>query len=619
MTSMNKVFFFICFFLAIIMSGCQLNFEEIARERQKYASSSSGDIYITAIRSEKDNHYINGINLGVEFINSQNLLNERKIILNVIDEGVDYKSMEKAIYQIVNDPKMVAVIGHRNPEVAIPASVVYEQSELIFMPPFITSTVLGGAGKFKYIFKTLPDDLAEVEQISSLLKFTRKNKIALLFSQSDHNKELAIKFSSRAEDRGLKVVSEIPFPQGQELFSPYIEEIKKIDFDAIVISSSTQQAALLIDQIRTSGINAPIITTDSINKEELANSILRNGDKIIALSSYDKDNRSIRNKVFKQSYYDRFAVLPDEGALLGYDSIFLLAEAIKLAGSTHPESIAAALHNMPAWNGVNDIYEFDEIGTLHGKRFHFEILLNSHWQKIPYSDKLHAIYLIQNRFGYGDDFFDQLIMEDILINDEYKRTLLTIAGYILEFKDLGIVYVDDEVGRKKIDYETLKAYSNFYKTNLVECPVPAVLRKNITLFEDAIKTCYDEISLRSDAIYIKKIDNLDLPFYDKLSSEMHDEKIPLFSIDTPDELKEFLVFSLDKSDIIFGKIDSLQVFPKLLSSMTIYEFSKMIKNIPEISINFDKYKRYRLNEDIILDLTPVKQISKKQTLFGYEE
>ena len=60
---------------------------------------------------------------------------------------------------------------------------------------------------------------------------------------------------------------------------------------------------------------------------------------------------------------------PDDFAATGYDAVYIIKEAIELAGSTDGDALQEALRNLE-YKGVEGVFDFDEVGEgLHSMQY----------------------------------------------------------------------------------------------------------------------------------------------------------------------------------------------------------------------------------------------------------
>ena len=70
-------------------------------------------------------------------------------------------------------------------------------------------------------------------------------------------------------------------------------------------------------------------------------------------------NRSSALKNFIKKYTDTYNEAPQSFSALGYDSVYLMAEAMKNADSTDSKAVVEALKNI-SYDGVTGSFKFDE-------------------------------------------------------------------------------------------------------------------------------------------------------------------------------------------------------------------------------------------------------------------
>lgn len=70
---------------------------------------------------------------------------------------------------------------------------------------------------------------------------------------------------------------------------------------------------------------------------------------------------------FVESYNNRFGVEPGLLAAQGYDSVKLLADAIRMAGTTDADKVAGKLRELKKWPGATGCLSFAQNGDVLGK------------------------------------------------------------------------------------------------------------------------------------------------------------------------------------------------------------------------------------------------------------
>ena len=68
---------------------------------------------------------------------------------------------------------------------------------------------------------------------------------------------------------------------------------------------------------------------------------------------------------FRNKFFDRYQKEPPALADVGFDSVLLLEEAVKLAGGISGEKIRKGLMAIKGYEGASGLIEFDENGDVH--------------------------------------------------------------------------------------------------------------------------------------------------------------------------------------------------------------------------------------------------------------
>ncbi len=370
-----------------------MNFEETAKQRNKYAQRNQGEIVIVVVQSPVKNGYIKGVNLAVEAINKQKGLLGRPLKLLVEQESPDFAMAKSTIRRIASNPKVSAVMGYHNTALSIPVSAIYEKAQILFFPSFTTKEELT-SHNYRYTFRMLPDNKYQVNQIYSQIKLLGFKKIALLSTRSDEYRKIALLFKENIQTKesaqdNLRLLFDHTFLDETVDFRSILSELKQKPIDAIFLSSGVLTASRLIKQARELEIYIPIIGSNNLNSKLFTMSVGAAGNNTIVPTPYNLLDKTPINQAFVARYRRKYNQLPDAGAAQGYDSVMLFANKVNRARSTQPALLASIVHYSPPWRGVSGMYHFTKQGNLQGKSYFFKILNKQHWQVLSAPNQLH--------------------------------------------------------------------------------------------------------------------------------------------------------------------------------------------------------------------------------------
>jgi len=372
------------YLLLIITSGlltaCNVNYEAMAEQRVKYAQRNQGEIVIVAIQDSTKNQYIKGVILAVEEINQQKGLLNRPLNLLIEQESPDFVTAKSTIRRIVSNPKVSAVMGHRSTAMAIPASAIYEKTQILFFSPFVTEEELT-SHNFDYTFRMLSDNKYMADQMYNLVTALGFKKIAILYDRTDKHRKVALLFKEKTQNN-LNLLFDHTFLGETADFRSVLSDLKQKNVDVFFLSSGAITASRLIKQAREMGIYTPIIGTSNLASEIFKTAVGIAGNKTIVPTLYNVQAKNPINQGFVTRYRVKYNQLPDADAAQGYDSVMLFANKVNRARSTQPALLASTVRFSPPWTGVSGVYRFNKQGNIQNKPYFFQVLNNENWQML---------------------------------------------------------------------------------------------------------------------------------------------------------------------------------------------------------------------------------------------
>ena len=127
-----KRIFLIMLLLLVGISGCGSQ-RDIGKVREAWADKSDSSFVIGVVGTmwvmNDATKYLDGIKLAVEEINTDGGINERKIEILVLDDKGQTMEGINIAQELVGNPKLMAVLGHWDSHVTLPAASIYENAE----------------------------------------------------------------------------------------------------------------------------------------------------------------------------------------------------------------------------------------------------------------------------------------------------------------------------------------------------------------------------------------------------------------------------------------------------------------------------------------------------------
>lgn len=299
----------------------------------------SGDIAASYGQAQK-----NGVELAVNEVNDSNYLGSGKQLKLVIaDAGADADTAYSAITGLIETDNVSAIIGPTLSSQAFKADPVAQKHGVPVIA--VSNTVPGITEIGDFIFRcSLPESTVIGGTIKAAASQLRVVKVAYLWGKDDDYTIAGYKaFKDAVVKNGLKVLADETFSRGDTDFKPQLERIMAKGPDAILVSALAKEAAAIIIQARTLGYTGIIIGGNGFNSTDVIKQAGSYAEGVMAGTAWNIASINTRNLEFIAAYQKAYGIKPDQFAAQAYTGTWLLANAIRTAGSSDPQTIRDAL------------------------------------------------------------------------------------------------------------------------------------------------------------------------------------------------------------------------------------------------------------------------------------
>ena len=302
----------------------------------------------------------NGLKLAISEINEAGGLLGKKIELVEYDEKGDPKEAGVVVTRLCQKDKVAVVIGEVASSVSIAAAPICQAAHIPMVSPSSTNPKVTAQGDM--IFRTCFIDPFQGYVCAKFAADMQHYKTAaLLVDQSQaYAVGLADEFEKNFKTMGGTVVVKQQYNTGDQDFSSTLTAIRGASPDVIFVPGYYTDVANVAIQARKLGITAPLLGGDGWDSPKLCEI----GGKSIEGSFYSNhaspDDPSPAFQSFIAKYKDEYGPVPDALAAMGYDSGRIVFDAIKRAGSTDGEKIAAALRTTKDFPGATGSITINE-------------------------------------------------------------------------------------------------------------------------------------------------------------------------------------------------------------------------------------------------------------------
>ncbi len=291
-----------------------------------------------------------GIELAVEEINKDGGIDGKQIEIVKVDNKSDAAEATNAAIKLTSQDQVTAIIGAATSGNTVAQAQIANDNKTILLSPSGTSpnvTVNEGGELNEFVFRTSFIDPFQGTVAANFAADELKVTKAAIFadSASDYAKGLAASFKETFEAAGGEIVSEEAYVAKDTDFRSTLTRIKAENPEFIFIPGYYEEVGLIVKQAREMGIDVALMGADGWDSPklvELAGADALNNTYITNHYSSEDPDEKIQTFVstFKEKYEDKS---PDAFNALGYDSVYLLADAIERAGELDATKIKDAL------------------------------------------------------------------------------------------------------------------------------------------------------------------------------------------------------------------------------------------------------------------------------------
>jgi branched-chain amino acid transport system substrate-binding protein len=302
-----------------------------------------------------------GIKLAQDEINANRMLGNTRLEVIVDDDGSDREQAAAVFQRFIENSHVLAIMGPTQSDVALSVDPLAQQAGV---PVLAISNAAGGITQIgNFIFR---DCLSESQLTPQLIKMLRARlkirNAALLYADTDPNRAGSHGFKSALQDIGVHVGAEEVFAPDQTDFTPQLEEIAASHPDALFVTAPGHSAAAILVQARQAGLtDVPVIGSNAFNSDTVLHSAGDAAEGLIVGSAWSAANPSPRNQQFIQSYHARYGVDPDQLAAQAYAGVYILATALKDAGTaSDPRALRDALERVHQVDTPLGLFSFND-------------------------------------------------------------------------------------------------------------------------------------------------------------------------------------------------------------------------------------------------------------------
>ena len=307
-----------------------------------------------------------GANMAIEMINKAGGVNGQQIEGVVFDDACDPKQAVAVANRIVNEG-ISFVVGHLCSSSTQPATDIYEDEGILMVTPAATSPDITSRG-YELIFRTIGlDNMQGPTAGKYIVEQVKPSKVAVIHDKQQYGEGIA----TAVRDVLLAADIEVPIfdgvTAGDKNFSSLIARLRQADVEFVYFGGYHPEMGLILRQAREQGLDIPFMGPEGVGNTDISAIAgeAAEGMLVTLPKAFDEDPA---NAELVEAFKERKQNPRGAFVFPSYAAVQVIADGIRLADSTDPYDVAAALRANTFHTPTGDL-EFDEKGDLRSFNF----------------------------------------------------------------------------------------------------------------------------------------------------------------------------------------------------------------------------------------------------------
>lgn len=334
--------------------------------KESEADNVSGDsvkigltTVLTGDRSLEGQYASNAVKLIEEEINSAGGVLGRPLEVVIEDAlGTDVGAVN-AYRKLAADEDIVAIIGPDSSNDGMaqaPSALEFE----------ILTTAQGSSPTLRDMCNNDNEWLFQLRACdetlcAALIKYAVEDlglkSFAILHDTETSSADQARLFTEALSTYGIEPEVVVPFTTGTKDFSSQIAQVQNAGAEAIIGAAFQTEAAILVTQIRSMGIDVPILGSNGFADPVTIQLAGDATDDVYCASAWVPNTPNPKGNAFATKYQETYGEECGKAAAQIYDHISIICEAIERAGSTDRAAVRDAMNTIDHYEGAITTYD----------------------------------------------------------------------------------------------------------------------------------------------------------------------------------------------------------------------------------------------------------------------
>ena len=297
-----------------------------------------------------------GVRLAAKEINAAGGVNGNKIVLVERDDEAKNERGVQIAQELINNEKVAATLGYINTGVALASQRFFQEAKIPVINNVATGTLITKQfpnAAENYIFRTSAADNIQAPMIAKEAVEKRGLKRVAILADSTNYGQLGREDLEKAlKVYGVTPVAIEKFNLGDVDMTSQLLKAKSAGADVILTYAIGPELAQIANGMAKLGWKKPMIGSWTLSMASFIDTAGKNGNGATMPETFIQQPATTpKRKAFVDAYLRDFkpkngVIASPVSAAQGYDSVYLLAAAIKQAKGTEGPKILAALQDL---------------------------------------------------------------------------------------------------------------------------------------------------------------------------------------------------------------------------------------------------------------------------------
>ena len=297
-----------------------------------------------------------GVKLAVTEINAKGGVLGRKIELVERDDEAKNERGVQIAQELINKEKVVATVGFINTGVSLASQRFYQEAKIPVMNNVATGSIvtkqfLPPEFPDNYIFRTSANDTIQSGMIVDEVVKRKYTKVAILADSTNYGQLGREDLERTLASKGIKAVTVEKYNIKDVDMTAQLLKSKQAGAEVVITYGIGPELAQIANGMEKLGWKVPMLGSWTLSMGNFIDNAGKNGDGARMPQTFIQEGNTPKRKAFIDAYLATYKpansrISSPVSAAQGYDSIYILASAIKQAGTTDGPKIREALENL---------------------------------------------------------------------------------------------------------------------------------------------------------------------------------------------------------------------------------------------------------------------------------